>query len=492
MTSRASFDVSDSPSPPSNRTPSLHLGIPELGSATVPSDRATSSPELEKWRQDAISMVANAKFPNSSLRCYDDGKTVVECNRAMLEDLLNKVTAETLKDLEFARDFLIFATKLATAERDIEHSDMLVENEDGDDDDNVHDDEEGDVDDDKIIEEEEDPTCPARPNFPWWAPFSVVDLTGASESPEPTEQDVRNAEEASRAIEESITKILGAAHVTGGSDMASPRWHTNSYHIDCLLKLSSVIELHHLPAESPTQLARAFYAFSQLSMNEISDEKINWLRDLVRHGPYSRETEAKPGEFFANAAACEKVACQFSDLHVQFKMIIWCQSCQQRVPQEHVSRTAIIEMIDPEDMDGPDPSGDIRTNISRSFGQRDQQTKTPCQSALPTYISVGDTDRAVLLLHFMKREHFEFDIFDENLKRTRCPLAFKAAVTRSGGHFVLYWTPDGKRHWMYNDIGGEGGKIIEPTREGKNRAENLLPTGVGNGKGSLGSFFALG
>ncbi|KAK8156615.1 hypothetical protein BKA80DRAFT_139667 [Phyllosticta citrichinensis] len=168
MTSRASFDVSDSPSPPSNRTPSLHLGIPELGSATVPSDRATSvgheipgigtpgppsdrepsprpkspelgrsapsypcdppaghgppaaseppskrkSPELEKWRQDAISMVANAKFPNSSLRCYDDGKTVVECNRAMLEDLLNKVTAETLKDLEFARDFLIFATKV--------------------------------------------------------------------------------------------------------------------------------------------------------------------------------------------------------------------------------------------------------------------------------------------------------------------------------------------------------------------------------------------
>ncbi|KAK8156614.1 hypothetical protein BKA80DRAFT_139676 [Phyllosticta citrichinensis] len=218
----------------------------------------------------------------------------------------------------------------------------------------------------------------ARPPSPK-SDTGVVDLTGASESPEPTEQDVRNAEEASRAIEESITKILGAAHVTGGSDMASPRWHTNSYHIDCLLKLSSVIELHHLPAESPTQLARAFYAFSQLSMNEISDEKINWLRDLVRHGPYSRETEAKPGEFFANAAACEKVACQFSDLHVQFKMIIWCQSCQQRVPQEHVSRTAIIEMIDPEDMDGPDPSGDIGTNISRSFGQRDQQTKTPCQ-----------------------------------------------------------------------------------------------------------------
>ncbi|KAK7529931.1 uncharacterized protein J3D65DRAFT_688652 [Phyllosticta citribraziliensis] len=116
------FAPSPSRGPPSDRelsqrpkTPSLGTHTPSPphnppGTSEPPSQ--PKSPELEKWRQDAISMVAKAKFTNSSLRFYDDGKTVVECSRAMLEDLLGKVTAETLKDLEFARDFLIFATKV--------------------------------------------------------------------------------------------------------------------------------------------------------------------------------------------------------------------------------------------------------------------------------------------------------------------------------------------------------------------------------------------
>ncbi|KAK8186714.1 hypothetical protein BC567DRAFT_259927 [Phyllosticta citribraziliensis] len=103
-------ELSQRPKTPSLGTPTP--SPPHNPPATSEPPSQPKSPELENWRQDAISMVAKAKFTNSSLRFYDDGKTVVECSRAMLEDLLGKVTAETLKDLEFARDFLIFATKV--------------------------------------------------------------------------------------------------------------------------------------------------------------------------------------------------------------------------------------------------------------------------------------------------------------------------------------------------------------------------------------------
>ncbi|KAK7529930.1 uncharacterized protein J3D65DRAFT_672319 [Phyllosticta citribraziliensis] len=111
-----------SPTPSVPRASSADQSLPPPPPKTPSSKkkngrRAEQGPTHQELTHSATALVASAKFPESSMRFYDQGPNIVDCCRQVLQStadstIAGEVTAETLKDLKFTRDVLVFLSKI--------------------------------------------------------------------------------------------------------------------------------------------------------------------------------------------------------------------------------------------------------------------------------------------------------------------------------------------------------------------------------------------
>ncbi|KAK8156613.1 hypothetical protein BKA80DRAFT_257186 [Phyllosticta citrichinensis] len=114
--------------PPPSPTPSVPCASsagkslppppPETPSSNKRNERsAGKAPGPQDLANSATALVAEAKLPNSSMKFYNHGPSIVGCCRQVLQSnadstTTGEVTAETLEDLHFTQDVLVFLPKI--------------------------------------------------------------------------------------------------------------------------------------------------------------------------------------------------------------------------------------------------------------------------------------------------------------------------------------------------------------------------------------------